>query len=57
MGEGKEILKFDGEEIEPCYECTFLGTTIDQLVDNTTELKHRIIQTRKAINALNSIWW
>ena len=25
--------------------------------DNTTEIKHRIIQTRKAINALNSIWW
>jgi len=57
MGEGKEILKFDGEEIKPCYECTFLGTKIDQLVDNTTELKHRISQTRKATNALNSIWW
>ena len=25
--------------------------------DNTTEIKHRISQTRKAINALNSIWW
>ena len=25
--------------------------------DNTTEIKHRINQTRKAINALNSIWW
>ena len=23
---------------------------------NTTEIKHRINQTRKAINALNSIW-
>jgi len=22
-----------------------------------TEIKHRISQTRKAINALNSIWW
>jgi len=27
------------------------------LVDNTTEIKHRINQTRKAINSLNSIWW
>ena len=25
MGNGKEILKFDGgEEIEPCIECTYL---------------------------------
>ena len=24
---------------------------------NTTEIKHKINQTRKAINALNSIWW
>ena len=30
---------------------------IDQLGDNTTEIEHRISQTRKAINALNSIWW
>jgi len=31
MGEGKEILKFDGgEEIKPCTECTYLGTKIDQ---------------------------
>jgi hypothetical protein len=58
MGEGREILKFDGgEEIKPCTECTYLGTKIDQLGDNTTEIKHRISQTRKAINALNSIWW
>jgi hypothetical protein len=27
------------------------------LRDNTTEIKHRISQIRKAINALNSIWW
>jgi len=27
------------------------------LGDNRTEIKHRICQTRKAINALNSIWW
>ena len=40
MGEGKEILKFDGgEEIKPCIECTYLGTKIDQLGDNTTEIK------------------
>ena len=25
--------------------------------DNTTEIKHRISQTRKALYALNSIWW
>ena len=25
--------------------------------ENTTEIKHRINQTRKAVNALNSIWW
>ena len=36
-------------------ECTYLGTKIDQLGDNTTEIKYRISQTRKAINALNSI--
>ena len=35
----------------------YLGTKIDQTGDNTTEIKHRINQTRKAINALNSIWW
>ena len=57
MGEGKEILEFDGgEEVKPCTECTYLGTKIDQLGDNTTKIKHRISQTRKAINALNSIW-
>jgi hypothetical protein len=58
MGEGREIFKFDGgEEIKPCTGYTYLGTKIDQLGDNTTEIKHRISQTRKAINALNSIWW
>ena len=58
MGERKEILKFDGgEEIKPRTECTYLGTKIDQLGDNKTEIKHRINQTRKAINSLNSIWW
>jgi hypothetical protein len=45
MGEGREILKFDGgEETIPCTECTYLGTKIDQLGDNTTEIKHRISQ-------------
>jgi len=34
----------------------FLNTT-DQLGDNTAEINHRISQTRKATNALNSIWW
>jgi hypothetical protein len=34
-----------------------LLTAIDQLGDNKTEIKHRISQTRKAISALNSIWW
>ena len=39
-GEGKEILKFDGgEEIKPCTECTYLGTKIYQVGDNTTEIK------------------
>ena len=55
MGKGKEILKF--EEIKPYTECTYLGTKINQLGNNTAEIKHRISQTRKAINALNSIWW
>jgi hypothetical protein len=27
------------------------------LGENTTEIKHRTGQTRKAINALNYIWW
>jgi hypothetical protein len=40
-----------------CTKCTYLGTKIDQSGDNTTEIKHRISQTRKAINALNFIWW
>ena len=57
MGEEKECLKFDsGEEIKPSRECTYLGTKIDQTGDDTTQLKHRINQTRKAISALNSIW-
>jgi len=57
-GEEKESLKFDsGDEIKPSTECTYLGTKIDQTGDNKTEIKHRINQTRKAINALNSIWW
>jgi len=52
MGEGKEILKFDsGEEIKTCTECTYLGIKIDQSGGNTTQIKHRISQTRKAINA------
>ena len=46
-----------GEEIKKCTECTYLGTKIDQFGDNTTKIKHRIIQTGKAINVLNSIWW
>ena len=45
------------EEIKPSTECTYLGTKIDQTGDNTTEIKHRINQTRIAISALNSIWW
>jgi hypothetical protein len=58
IGEGKETFKFDsGEEIQPCTGCTYLGTKMDQLGDNTTEIKHKISQTRQAINALNSIWW
>jgi len=58
MAEGEEILKFDGaEEIKPCTECTYLGAKIYQSGDNTIEIKHRISQTRKAINALNSILW
>jgi hypothetical protein len=35
----------------------YLGTKLDQLGDNRTEIKHRLNQTRQAINALNSIWW
>jgi hypothetical protein len=58
IGGEKEALKFDcREEINPRTECTYLGTKIDQLGDNTTAIKHRISQIRKAINALNSIWW
>jgi hypothetical protein len=57
MGEGKEILKFDGgEELKPYTEYTYLGTEIHQSGGNTVEIKHRISETRKAVNALNSIW-
>jgi len=35
----KKSLKFDSrEEIKPNTECTYLGTKIDQMGDNTTEL-------------------
>jgi hypothetical protein len=58
IGEEKESLKFDsGEEIKPSTECTYLGTKVDQMGNNTTEIKRRINQTRKAINVLNYIWW
>jgi hypothetical protein len=58
IGEEKESLKFDSEEeIKPSTQCIYLGTKIDQTGDNRTEIKHRINQTRKAINALNFIWW
>jgi len=58
MGERKAILKLDGEEeIKPCTECTYLGTKTDQSGGNTIEIKHRISQRRKAINALISNWW
>jgi len=39
------------------YRMYLLRYKIDQSGDNTTEINHRISQTRKAINALNSIWW
>ena len=58
IGEEKESLKSDSrEEIKPSTECTYLGTKTDRTGDNKTEIKHIINQTRKAINALNSIWW
>jgi hypothetical protein len=51
-------IEFDSEkEIKPNTECTYLGTKIDLTGDNTTEIRHRINQTRKTLNALNSIWW
>jgi hypothetical protein len=46
-----------GKKKKKCTEFTYLGTKIDQLGDNTIEIKHRISQTRRAINVLNSIWW
>jgi len=46
-----------GEEIKPRTECTYLGTKIDKSGHNTTVIKHRIRQTRKSINILNSLWW
>jgi hypothetical protein len=45
IGEGKETLKFaGGEEMQACTECTYeyLGTKIDQMGDNITEIKDRI---------------
>jgi hypothetical protein len=41
------------EEIKPFTECT----KIDQLGDNTTEIKNRISQKIRDINSLNSIRW
>jgi hypothetical protein len=34
-----------------------LRQKIDQLGGNTVEIKHKISQSNKAINILNSIWW
>ena len=43
IGEGKESLKLEGgEEIRPRTECAYLGTIIDRLGENRTEIKHRI---------------
>jgi len=40
VGEGKEILKYDGgEEIKPRTKCTYLGTKTDQSGDDATEIK------------------
>ena len=40
IGEGKESLKLEGgEEIKLRTECTSLGRIIDQLGENTTEIK------------------
>ena len=56
MGEGKEISKFDGGEEKNHVQYVHIQVKkIDQLGDNTIEIKHRISQTRKAINVLNSI--
>jgi hypothetical protein len=41
------VLIFGDGKIQYNTECTFLGTKIDQLGDNTTEIKHRISQTRE----------
>ena len=47
MGAGKETLKFDGgEEIKPCTECSYFGTKIDQVRDNTTEIKQNFSKTK-----------
>jgi hypothetical protein len=40
------------KKIKSGIECTYLGTKTDQLGDKTREIKHRISQTRKAINVL-----
>ena len=37
------------------YSLSFADDQV--LLDNTTEIKYRISQTRKAISALNSILW
>ena len=42
MGEGKEILKFDGgKEIKPCRECTYLGKkqTSLEIIEQITKEK------------------
>lgn len=58
IGEEIEPLQLDnGEIIEPSTECIYLGTKIDQFGKSNTEIEHRISETKKAINALNSLWW
>jgi hypothetical protein len=38
MGERKILKSDSGEEIKPCTDCTYLGTKIDHLGDNTMEI-------------------
>ena len=56
----REISDGQWDEIEGIFQFreTFFSLLVfqDQSGDNATEIKHRISQTRKAINALNSIW-
>lgn len=47
----------NGQEISNCQNYVYLGVTFDDTGTDTKEIEKRIIQARKIITCLNSIFW